>query len=176
MLELTELVIDEAHVDSVWMTDDLGETRAPFISVKNYRALIKPWHQEAAKRIHQKGAKLCLHSHGNIMLLLDDITETGADSIDPLDPADGIRLAEVKEKYGDRVCLMGGITKSIGMMSKDEIREHVQDVFRCAGPRGFIAMSSGGVPPEMSLENFNYYIYMVEKARRLNPEEGRHSA
>jgi hypothetical protein len=46
MLELTELVIDEAHVDAVWMTDDLGENRAPLISVEKYRALIKPWHQE----------------------------------------------------------------------------------------------------------------------------------
>jgi len=170
MLELTELVIDEAHVDAVWMTDDLGETRAPFISVEKYRALIKPWHQEAAKRIHKKGTKLCLHSHGNITLLFEDIAETGPDSIDPLDPADGMRLAEVKEKYGDRICIMGGITKSIGSMSKEEIREHVLSVFSCAGPRGFIAMSSGGVPPEMSLENFNYYSYVVEKARRLTAQ------
>jgi uroporphyrinogen decarboxylase len=172
MLEFTELVIDEAHVDAVWMTDDLGETKAPFISPEKYRALIEPWHKEAAKRIHKKGAKLCLHSHGNIMLLLEDIVKTGPDSIDPLDPADGMKLAEVKEKYGDRVCIMGGITKNIGRMSKKEIREHVLNVFKCAGPNGFIAMSSGGVPPEMSLENFNYYRHVLEKARRFKLKKG----
>ena len=168
MLELTELVIDEAHVDAVWMTDDLGENKAPFISVEKYRDLIKPWHQEAARTAHRKGAKLCLHSHGNIMLLFEDIVETGPDSIDPLDPADGMKLAEIKEKYGDRICLMGGITKNIGTMSKAELREHVLNVFSNAGPRGYIAMSSGGVPAEMSLENFNYYNHLVEKTRRLN--------
>lgn len=168
ILELTELVIDEAHVDAVWMTDDLGEARAPFISLEKYRTLIKPWHKEAVRRVHKKGVKLCLHSHGNIMPLLKDIVEIRPDSIDPLDPADGMKLAEVKEKYGDKICIMGGITRDIGRMSKNEIKEHIFNVFKCAGPNGFIAMCSGGVPPEMSLENFNYYRYIVEKARKLN--------
>jgi len=168
ILELVELVIDEAHVDAVWMTDDLGETKCPFISVEKYRGLVKPWHMEAARRIHGKGVKLCLHSHGNITPLLEDIVETGVDSIDPLDPADGISLIEVKEKYGDKVCLMGGITKNIGRMTKEEIKTHIFTLFKNAGPRRFIAMPAGGIPAEMSLENFNFFNQVLERARRTS--------
>jgi len=166
MLELVDLIIDEAHIDAVWMTDDLGDNRGPFISVENYRTLIKPWHEEITKRVHKKDVKLCLHSHGNIMLLLKDMVETNPDSIDPLDPADGMNIDEIKEKYYGKICFMGAITKNIGLMSKNDIEGYFLNVSHYIEPTGFILMPAGGIPPEMSLENFNYYNYILDKTRR----------
>lgn len=164
--ELTELVLDEAQPDAVWMTEDLGETHAPFISPRTYRDLVQPWHEEIVTRVHRKGAKLMLHSHGNITPLLPDIVATQPDSIDPLDIADNIDLAQVKAEYGDRTCLMGGITKDIGRMSETALERHVETVFTTCGPTGFIAMTAGGIPAEMTLHQLNCYIRAIEKARR----------
>lgn len=167
IIELTELVLDEAHPDAVWMTEDLGETHAPFISPQTYRELVKPWHEKIVTRVHMKGSKLMLHSHGNIMPLLTDIIATKPDSIDPLDIADNIELDQVKAEYGDRTCLMGGITKDIGRMSDAEIERHIETVFKTCGLTGFIAMTAGGIPAEMTLRQLNHYILTVEKARRV---------
>ncbi|MEM3129514.1 MAG: uroporphyrinogen decarboxylase family protein [Nitrososphaerota archaeon] len=167
MMELTEYIIDEAPLDGIWMTDDMGDSKGPFFNIETYRKLFKPWHEEIVKRIHKKGKKILLHSHGNIMPLLEDIIDANFDSIDPLDPADNIDLLKIKEKYGDKITLMGGITKNIGLMSIEEIEKHVLEIAKIGSKKGFILMSAGGVPPEMSLEKFNHYRYIIEKARRI---------
>lgn len=167
MLDLMDLVIDETEIDAIWITEDLGEGKTPFISPEKYRGIIKPWHEKAVRRVHSKGVKVCLHSHGNIMPLLDDIVDVGFDSIDPLDPADGIDLQRVKERYGDKVCLMGGITRDIGRMPKEELAKHVREVFTTLGPIGFIACEAGGIPPEMTLESFNEYMKILQEVRKV---------
>ena len=166
-IELAELVLDETHVDAIWMTDDLGETHAPFISPERYRVLIKPWHSEVVRRIHRKGAKLCLHSHGNIMPLLGEIVDTDPDSIDPLDIADNISVTEVKERYGNQICLMGGITKDIGRMTENETSKHIQDMVKICGSHGYIIGTAGGVPSEMTLSQLNVFKDAIDKARKM---------
>jgi len=165
ILEITELIIDIAKPDAIWMTDDLGDNKGPFMNPRIYRTLINPWHREITKRVHGKGCKLCLHSHGNINLILKDIVNSGFDSIDPLDEADGMDLAAVKDQYGDKICLMGGITKNIGFMEDEDIQKHVIEAARMGGFTGYIMMSAGGIPAEMSLGKLNCYLEAVDKAR-----------
>jgi uroporphyrinogen-III decarboxylase len=52
-------------------------------------------------------------------------------------------------------------------MTKNDLYKHITQVVKTLGNEGFILRSAGGIPPEMSLENFNYYRYIIEKIRRL---------
>jgi uroporphyrinogen decarboxylase len=150
MMELAEMVIDQAPFDGVWITDDLGERSYPFLSVDKYRRIYKPWHQQAVNRLHKKGVK-----------------DNKFDSLDPLEPADNMNLAELKAKYGDRITLMGGITRDIGTMTTEQIENHVQQVIRAGGPCGLILNCGGGIPPEMRLERLMSYCAAVQKYRRV---------
>jgi len=167
MMDLAEIVIDQAPVDGIWVTDDLGERISPFLSVDKYRKIYKPWHKQLVDRLHRKGVTVSLHSDGNVMSLVGEFVDSGFDSVDPLEPADNMRLGELKTRYGDRITLMGGITREIGTMTAQQIDQHVQQVVRDGGPYGLILNCGGGIPPEMSLENFMHYSAAVEKYRRL---------
>lgn len=166
VLDLAERVVDEAPIDGVWVTDDLGESSSPFMSVDKYRQIYKPWHKELVERLHKKGVKVFLHSHGNVMSLVGEFVDDGFDSLDPLDPTDNMRIAEVKSLWGDKITLTGGITKRIGTMPHEEIDKHIEQVVKTAGPNGFILNCGGGVPPEMTLEGFTRYSAAIEKFRR----------
>lgn len=170
MMDLAEMVVDEAPVDGLWVNDDLGERQSPFVSVEKYRRLYQPWHKELVHRIHKKGAKVCLHSDGNVGPLMGEFVEDGFDSVDPLEPADNIRLVEIKEQYGDRIALMGGITRDIGKMTPEEIDKHIQGIVKDAGPCGLILNCGGGVPPDMSLEALMHYSATIEKYRRFRSD------
>jgi uroporphyrinogen-III decarboxylase len=76
-----------------------------------------------------------------------------------------MNLAELKAKYGDRITLMGGITRDIGTMTPEQIENHVQQVIRDGGPRGLILNCGGGIPPEMRLENLMSYCTAMQKHR-----------
>lgn len=111
-MELAERVADEAPIDGVWVTDDFGESRNPFISAEMYRRIYKPWHKELVERLHKKGLKVFLHLHGNVMSLVDEFVDNGFDSLDPFDPADNMNLSELKSRYGDKRTLTGGNNES----------------------------------------------------------------
>jgi len=149
------------------VTDDLGERISPFLSIDKYRKIYKPWHKQLVDRLHRKGVTVSLHSDGNVMSLVGEFVDSGFDSLDPLEPADNMRLAELKTRYGDRITMMGGITREIGTMTPQQIEQHIQQVVRDAGPYGLVLNCGGGIPPEMSLKNFMHYSAALEKYRRL---------
>jgi|GEM_PF-5017185 len=52
-------------------------------------------------------------------------------------------------------------------MPKEELAEHVREVFTTLGPIGFIARGAGGIPPEMTLESFNEYMKILHEVRKV---------
>ncbi len=166
-LEFTEALLDEAEVDAVRIGGDLGTKNTMFMSPEAYRELFSPWLSRLVAAYRRKGAFVLRHCHGNINPILGDIVREGFDCLDPLDPHDGIDLRLVKERYGDRMALRGGISSHIGLMSEEELREHVLDRLRVGAPGGgYVLMSAGGVPPEMSKSRVLYYRRLLRKLRR----------
>jgi len=171
ILDLAERVAAEAPIDGIWVTDDLGESKGPFLSVEKYRAIYQPWHKQLVDRLHKKDSRVFLHSHGNIMPLVGQLVDCGFDSLDPFDPTDNMNLPELKSRYGDRITLTGGIAKHIGTLSPEEIDLHIKHVVETAGPYGFILNCGGGIPPEMSLEAFNHYSDTLERWRKISAKD-----
>ncbi len=130
----------ECDVDGIWWTDDLGSNTGPIMSPKAYKKFFWPWHKRAAEIANEYGKVAMMHSHGNINMLLPDMVETGIDVLNPIGPSDGMDLKHVKETYGDRLCLCGGISKFLADMSVNQIREHLDEVYRVGSKdSGFIA-------------------------------------
>ena len=73
-----------------------GEFVAPYLErlIKAYRVL---------------GFYSIKHTDGNIMPIIDQIVQCSPDALHSLDPQGGVSLAEVSEKYGDRICLIGNV-------------------------------------------------------------------
>jgi uroporphyrinogen decarboxylase len=60
----------------------IGDAAASLISAGLYREFVLPFEQALVREIHAAGAKAKLHICGNITHLLDDVRETGSDTID----------------------------------------------------------------------------------------------
>lgn len=169
IIKLGLMVAEECEVDGIWITDDLGTQHAPYFSPETYRELFKENHRKMVEAFHSNGLKITFHSHGNVTALFDDFVEVGFDSIDPVDSYDNMDLSTIRERYGDSITLKGGIRCDIGRMNKEELEKHIRDVVRAGGQRRFILSGAGGVPPEMSLENFNHYRELIKRARSAEP-------
>ena len=85
--------------------------------------------------------------------------------INPLEPVAGMDLGEVKQRYGDKLCLLGNVDCGY-MLSHAPIEEVVADVKRClrdgAPNGGFVLMSSNSLHSSVRPEN---YRAMVETTR-----------
>jgi uroporphyrinogen decarboxylase len=133
--------------------EDMGYSYSQFFSVQTYRDIIKPVHQKAVDWAHGKGAKVRLHSCGNINPLLPEIVDVGFDALHPMEVKAGMKPDEIKQKYGDALVLHGGFN---AMLWKD--REAIEAEMRRLLPilkqgGGYIFASDHSIPNDVSFAN-----------------------
>ena len=105
--------VGKAFIDKgaevLFIFEDYAYKHGSFLSPQHWRRYIYPHLKDVTKTFHKRGALVLVHSDGNILPILDMIAEAGVEGIHSLEPAAGINLCEVKEKLGDRLCLIGNI-------------------------------------------------------------------
>ena len=128
-MEIANAYIEEARIDAVYVYGDLGTPEGPFISPRTYREIIYPWDRRLADSYHKRGAFLFIHSHGYIMPLLDDMIRAGFDAVNPVSPLCRMDLAEVKERYGDKVTIYADLSIKVPKGGKVDTSEYTSILY-----------------------------------------------
>lgn len=164
-LGVLEMVWAEGYrFDSVMWPDDMGFKNNQFFSLDTYRALLKPVQKRAADWAHAKGVKVHLHSCGDVNPFVPEFVEIGIDALNPLEVKAGMDPIRLKQQYGSKLVLHGGIN-AVLWDDVDAITaemDRVVPVLKESG--GYIFSSDHSVPSSVSLENFRH---IVEHAKRL---------
>jgi len=106
--------------------------------------------------IKKKGIKALFHSDGNLWAFIDDLIEVGFEGINPLEPIAGMNVGKVKEKYGDRLVLLGGIDCSqiLPLGSPQDVEKAVIEAIGEGAPgSGFCLGSSSEIRAGTPLVN-----------------------
>ncbi len=150
--------------DFIRWPDDMGYKGTTFFSNDMYRELLKPVHKRAVEWAHSKGIYACLHSCGNIMTRIDELMDVGIDSLNPLEVKAGMEPLTLKQKYGDRLVLHGGVN-AVLWDDRDAIIEEIRRVVPAMKQNGgYVFSSDHSIPNSVSLENFRA---IVEEVKRV---------
>ncbi len=148
--------------DAVTWPDDMGYKHNQFFSLRTYRELLKPVHKRAAEWAHAKGAKVRLHSCGDVNPFIPELIEIGIDGLNPLEVKAGMDPIHIKQTYGERLLLHGGIN-AVLWDDKERIEEEMRRVIPVVKANGgYIFSSDHSVPSSVSLENFRYIIELAK--------------
>lgn len=60
------------------------------------------------------------HTDGNIMPIIDQLVQANPHALHSLDPQAGVDIKFVKEKYGEKVCLIGNVNCGLLQTGTDE--------------------------------------------------------
>ena len=133
-----------AGVDVVVFGDDYADKNSTLMSPKHFRAFILPGLKRCVNAAHEAGAYVIKHTDGNIMPIIDMIVETGIDALNPLEPQAGMDIGLVKQRYGDRIALIGNIDCGylLSQAPVDEVRRVTRQTIAIAAPGGGYCMSS----------------------------------
>ncbi len=128
----------EAGAMVIGMFDDMGQKERPLLSPKLFDEFLAPEYRDMIQIAHKAGAYFWLHSCGNITELLPSLVDCGLDVWQTLEPASGVNLAEVKEKYGDKMTFTGAIdySNTLPFGTPEEIETHIKNVLRAGMPGG----------------------------------------
>ncbi|MEN8227022.1 MAG: uroporphyrinogen decarboxylase family protein [Bacteroidota bacterium] len=160
----------EAGADCITFCDDLGSKESLLFSPEQYRTFIKPWHKKLCNRIHEMGATVHIHTHGAIRPILDDLVECGFDFINPFDPEEGWDIEEVLRDYSDKFVVVGGFPTKFWYWPSAQQHTYLRKMAGYGKKYGrLIFMDSGGVPEDVSREDFER---ISEVSRKVRGVEG----
>lgn len=164
-IEVAETAID-LGADVIVSGDDYAHRLAPIMSVAHWEEYSLPYLDELVKAVHRKGVPHIKHTDGNIWSILGQMVDVGIDAIDPLEPIAGMDIGEVKDRYGDRVAVIGNVdcTEVLTHAPIEEVVDAVKEtIAKASVGGGHILASSNSIHPGVKPEN---YRAMVEAARK----------
>ena len=139
-------------IDALYIGDPSAS--ASLLSPQHFEIFCLPAYKHFCQHFAGRDILIYIHICGNSRPILEMMADTGANTIEPLDPLGGVEVADAKARVGDRVALMGGVnTLTLSNGSVEEVR--AESIRKCkeGGPSGYILAAGDMVPPETPLAN-----------------------
>ncbi len=149
--------------DGIRIPDDLGYRNGLLMSPAAFDYVIRPAHEILCDWAREHGKTCYLHSCGNVMALVPRFLEIGWEVLDPLEVKAGMDALGLKEQFGDRLALVGGIDVR-SMLDLDDMKREVESkipVLKQGG--GYIYHSDHSVPDNVSFDNYCHLMELVQE-------------
>ena len=146
----------EAGCMGMWISEDLGDSTRGFFRLEQFRKFFLSPLAELAESIHSLNVPVLLHSCGHISDYLDDLAQTKIASVHPLQRTAGMDLRQVKEKYGERFCIIGNIdsSRTLPYGTPADVAAEVREAIDVAAPDGgYILASDHSLHDGIAVEN-----------------------
>lgn len=154
--------------DATLWGQDFSYKTGPLISPASFRELVLPFAKERITGIKDKyRMPVIKHACGNNWELMDMFLEIGYDCYQSIQYTASMDIKDVKEKYGDRICLWGGMPlEALIGGTRDEIKEYTAYAVESAkAGGGFIFGSSHSVAVGTNYDNYMTMLDEFEKVR-----------
>jgi len=155
----------ELQDTGIWVYDDMASVNGPMFSPGAAERILAPcWAKMIAAYREAGAAHVILHSDGNIAPLLDILLDCGFEGINPVEYNAGLDALALRERYGRRLILIGGLDNA-GILPRGdraEVREHVLRVL-AAGREGGLVLGMHSVGPDIAVETYDYVTELLRE-------------
>ncbi len=160
-----EFMAQNDKVDALWYSDDVAFSEGLLMSPDVLKYYIWPWLKKIADLAKKYNKPLIYHTDGVLWDVFDDIIDCGVDALHPIEPK-AMDIKDVKEKYGDKLCLVGHVDVDlISRGTPEQVKNKVIENIEIAGYNGGYVVGSGNsIPDYANLEN---YTTMLDTVRNF---------
>jgi uroporphyrinogen-III decarboxylase len=173
LLDLTLGVIDRAlpdlNVDQANFWEDMCYKAGPLISPAMFKKYMAPRYRQVTDRLRKHGVDIIyVDSDGNIEKLVPLWLEAGVNMVWPVEIAAGNDPVALRKEYGKDLILGGGIDKRALLGGRESIEKEVMSkVPYLLDQGGYFPCIDHLVPPDITLENYQYYVNCLRRAADL---------
>jgi len=157
----------ELGVDGILGAEDWCFGGGPLVSPDMFRRFMAPHLRRIVEECHRYGVLYLKHLDGNTTVLLDILVhEVGIDGLHSIEPPAGMDIASVKQKYGDRITLLGNIDCAhlLSFGTSEQVIEAVKEILRVASPGGgHVFASSNSIHSGVSPRTFRTMVNAVRE-------------
>jgi uroporphyrinogen decarboxylase len=162
---MLEHIAASAKVDAIDFWEDMAYRNAPMISPAMFKEFMLPYYKEVIDCARSLGIEIFeVDSDGNIDPLIPLFIEAGVNMMYPFEVQAGMDVREVRKKYGTKLAILGGLDKRALALDHDAITEEVESkVPHLLKSGGYFPSLDHNVPPDVSLENFEFFLKLVRE-------------
>lgn len=160
-----EPVLRETDVEYFTLNEDFAMKNGPLLSPDTLRTFIFPHLKRLVEFLKGNGVRyVALDSDGNPEPLIPLLMDAGVDILWPLERASDMDPVRVRKRYGRSLRLMGGVDKREIARGPEAIDAHLEHLRPLVEEGGYIPTVDHTVPPDVSWDNFRYY---MDRKRKL---------
>lgn len=165
-VKLMERTGNIVPIDVVSIHEDMAGKSGPLFGPRQVCEFMQPYYKKIWDCARSFGARIFSQdSDGNMNPVIDAMIGCGVNCIYPCEPNSGMDIVEIRRKYGNRLCIKGGIDKFALRRDRAAIDRELEYKI-CAETLGggVIFGLDHRIPNGVRIEDYRYY---VKRARAL---------
>ena len=153
-------ILRKVNFDFLYFFEDCCGSSGPLFSPAAYHKFYHRYYVKMIDFYRSLGVKtILMDSDGKTDNLMPCWLDSGFDILFPIEvgkwQADPVFL---RQKYGHRIRMMGGVDKHIIPQGEQAIRAHLERLKGIVAEGGYIPLPDHRIPPDCSLDQFQVYI------------------
>ncbi len=159
IIETSRPVLDRIDVEYFCLNEDFAMKGGPLVGPDAFRAFIFPHLKRLVSFFKSHGTRyVAVDSDGDPTVLIPLLMDAGVDVVWPIERASNVSPQAWRARFGRDLRLWGGVDKRVLALGPNAIREHLREFLPLIEEGGFIPTVDHTVPPDVSWDNFRYYI------------------
>lgn len=173
-----ERVTAEVVIDQLSVHEDLAGKSGSLIGPAQIGEVVAPYYRRVWDLLRDRGTRIFAQdSDGNLNSVLESfVTDGGINETHPIEPAAGMDPVDLRERFGTRLGLRGGIDKHVLRQSKAAIRAELEaKLLPLKDSPGTVFSLDHRIPPGTPLDHYRYYVDTAREILGLpprRPEDG----
>jgi uroporphyrinogen decarboxylase len=160
MRRITEVMVP--HAFAMW--EDMAYNHAPLVSPEMVRRFMLPRYKRVTEFLFSRGVKYVgLDSDGQCDSLIPVWMDAGLNFLYPFEVQAGMDVLAVRKKYGRNLRIWGGVDKRALAKGPAAIDAELARVKPLIDEGGYIPHTDHSCPPDISFQNYCYYMEQLKK-------------
>jgi hypothetical protein len=145
----------EEGIDGLIVCADFGSSTGLLANPEIFIEHVFPWQKSYCEKAHRLGMKVFKHCCGRTLDIFKYFINAGYDGYESIQPTAGMDIKLLKEQYGDRITLWGGVSNEnlIGGTVNDVNADARYSIKYAAPGGGFIYGTSHSLAVGTTIEN-----------------------
>ncbi len=157
-ITIVRKALQSVRVDFSSWWEDMCYSKGSLLSVRHFEEFMVPRYKRVTDVLKEYGVDLnILDCDGNITQLVPGWLKGGINCMFPVE-ARHTDIYKLREKFGHKVLLMGGVNKLAVINGEKSIDKELERLTLLLKEGGYIPMVDHRCPPEVSYSNYGYYL------------------
>ena len=144
--------------------EDICFKNGPLVSLDFFKNVVAPRYKRIHKKLEAHGIDLWYTDcDGDVRPILPTLMENGINCLFPFEVMGCAHPGELLDDYGKDLRIMGGVDKIQLAKGKDAIQAYLESLVPYVERGGYIPFCDHRCPPDVSYENYIYYLDLKEK-------------